>query len=262
MKSHSNWPNAPRSQSFKASRTAAMKLALALATGAAASGNMNGPYTVSSGAGKTGVAFNSDYASKGHEYFDVYSPELATQYARRRRAAATIPRDAIAAGTPRSSGPTWASSPSPRRSSTASRTRPWRAPGSRRVERLWTPRRVAGDHGLRDGHGHGQSAQRAGPAPGERRFRAHQLGLQPPLRGLDDGHLLPVAFSKLWRCASASARCTQPPSEVFHDDLDREYVLLGREYVPVEDVRAMQEHVRREFKGAEVMLPRATVRAV
>ena len=61
-----------------------MKLTLALATGAAASGNMNGPYTVSSGAGKTGVAFNSDYASKGHEYFDVYSPELATQYARRR----------------------------------------------------------------------------------------------------------------------------------------------------------------------------------
>ncbi|KAH8060478.1 hypothetical protein JL722_4576 [Aureococcus anophagefferens] len=58
-----------------------MKLTLALATGAAASGNMNGPYTVSSGAGKTGVAFNSDYASKGHEYFDVYSPELATQYA-------------------------------------------------------------------------------------------------------------------------------------------------------------------------------------
>ncbi|KAH8052627.1 hypothetical protein JL720_14864 [Aureococcus anophagefferens] len=33
-----------------------MKLTLALATGAAASGNMNGPYTVSSGAGKTGVA--------------------------------------------------------------------------------------------------------------------------------------------------------------------------------------------------------------
>ncbi|KAH8060775.1 hypothetical protein JL721_8992 [Aureococcus anophagefferens] len=48
-----------------------MKLTLALATGAAASGNMNGPYTVSSGAGKTGVAFNSDYASKGHEYFDA-----------------------------------------------------------------------------------------------------------------------------------------------------------------------------------------------
>ena len=27
-----------------------------------------------------GVPFNDNYASKGHEYFDVYSPELATHY--------------------------------------------------------------------------------------------------------------------------------------------------------------------------------------
>jgi len=42
---------------------------------------MNGAYTVSSGGGTTNVPFNSDYASKGHEYFDVWSPEIATQYA-------------------------------------------------------------------------------------------------------------------------------------------------------------------------------------
>ena len=41
--------------------------------------NMNGRYKVASGE-KQGVAFNDDYASKGHEYFDVYSPELATHY--------------------------------------------------------------------------------------------------------------------------------------------------------------------------------------
>lgn len=41
---------------------------------------MNGRYTVFSG-GKEAVGFNDDYASKGHEYFDVYSPELATHYA-------------------------------------------------------------------------------------------------------------------------------------------------------------------------------------
>ena len=42
-------------------------------------GNMNGRYLVASG-GNQGVAFNDDYASKGHEYFDVYSPEIATHY--------------------------------------------------------------------------------------------------------------------------------------------------------------------------------------
>ena len=41
---------------------------------------MNGRYTVVSGE-KEAPEFNDDYASKGHEYFDVYSPELATQYA-------------------------------------------------------------------------------------------------------------------------------------------------------------------------------------
>eukprot|EP00939_MAST-03C_sp_MAST-3C-sp1_P001438 g1438.t1 len=40
---------------------------------------MNGNYVVASG-DKIGVKFNVDYASKGHEFFDVYSPELATHY--------------------------------------------------------------------------------------------------------------------------------------------------------------------------------------
>ena len=44
-----------------------------------ASANMNGRYTVASGSHQ-GVPFNDDYASKGYEYFDVYTPELATQY--------------------------------------------------------------------------------------------------------------------------------------------------------------------------------------
>lgn len=46
----------------------------------AADGNMNGKYSIASGA-KQDVPFNDDYASKGHEYFDLWSPELATQYA-------------------------------------------------------------------------------------------------------------------------------------------------------------------------------------
>ncbi|KAH3737860.1 uncharacterized protein LOC127850309 [Dreissena polymorpha] len=41
--------------------------------------NMNGRYLVASGSNQ-GVPFNDDYASKGHEYFDVWSPELATHY--------------------------------------------------------------------------------------------------------------------------------------------------------------------------------------
>ena len=40
---------------------------------------MNGRYLVASG-GHQAVPFNDDYASKGHEYFDVYSPEIATHY--------------------------------------------------------------------------------------------------------------------------------------------------------------------------------------
>ena len=43
------------------------------------SGNMNGEYVVSSGAGISAPRFNTDYASKGHEYFDVWSPEIATR---------------------------------------------------------------------------------------------------------------------------------------------------------------------------------------
>eukprot|EP00964_Phaeocystis_antarctica_P142085 scaffold107282_cov60-Phaeocystis_antarctica.AAC.2 len=44
----------------------------AAAAAVAPSGNMNGEYAVSSGAGKSAPRFNSDYASKGHEYFDVW----------------------------------------------------------------------------------------------------------------------------------------------------------------------------------------------
>ena len=40
---------------------------------------MNGKYVVASGS-KQGVPFNDDYASKGHEYFDVWAPEIATHY--------------------------------------------------------------------------------------------------------------------------------------------------------------------------------------
>lgn len=47
--------------------------------GLAGTKNMNGRYFVASG-GRQAVSFNDDYASKGHEYFDVYSPEIATHY--------------------------------------------------------------------------------------------------------------------------------------------------------------------------------------
>ena len=50
------------------------------AAAAVASGNMNGKYSVASG-DRQDVAFNDDYASKGHEYFDVWGPEIATHYA-------------------------------------------------------------------------------------------------------------------------------------------------------------------------------------
>jgi len=43
------------------------------------SGNMNGRYSVASGM-RQDVPFNDDYASKGHEFFDVWSPEIATHY--------------------------------------------------------------------------------------------------------------------------------------------------------------------------------------
>jgi len=41
---------------------------------------MNGKYSVASG-NRQDVAFNDDYAAKGHEYFDVWGPEIATHYA-------------------------------------------------------------------------------------------------------------------------------------------------------------------------------------
>ncbi|KAL1520060.1 hypothetical protein AB1Y20_023535 [Prymnesium parvum] len=53
-----------------------------LAPGAAA--NMNGAYVVATGTSAPGtdpvVLFPDSYASKGHEYFDVYAPEIATHY--------------------------------------------------------------------------------------------------------------------------------------------------------------------------------------
>ena len=54
-------------------------LALSSMSTLVSSSNMNGKYIVASG-NNVGVAFNDDYESKGHEYFDVYSPELATHY--------------------------------------------------------------------------------------------------------------------------------------------------------------------------------------
>eukprot|EP01084_Bolivina_argentea_P134965 237911_1 len=45
----------------------------------AESKNMNGEYVVASGA-RQDVNFNTDYASKGHDYFEIYSTEIATQY--------------------------------------------------------------------------------------------------------------------------------------------------------------------------------------
>jgi len=41
--------------------------------------NLNGRYSVASGS-RQEVDFNDDYASKGHEFFDVWGPEIATHY--------------------------------------------------------------------------------------------------------------------------------------------------------------------------------------
>ena len=58
----------------------AVSLLFLLAGGAAGvSQNMNGAYQVVSGADPD-APFNTDYASKGHEYFDVWAPEIATHY--------------------------------------------------------------------------------------------------------------------------------------------------------------------------------------
>ena len=40
---------------------------------------MNGKYVVATGS-TVGIPFNDDYASKGHEYFDVWAPEIASHY--------------------------------------------------------------------------------------------------------------------------------------------------------------------------------------
>jgi hypothetical protein len=45
----------------------------------AAAENMNGRYSVTSGI-RHDVDFNDDYAARGHEFFDVWSPEIATHY--------------------------------------------------------------------------------------------------------------------------------------------------------------------------------------
>ena len=43
--------------------------------------NMNGEYLTSQSTNLFGKqTFNTDFASKGHEYFDVWSPEIATHY--------------------------------------------------------------------------------------------------------------------------------------------------------------------------------------
>ena len=61
------------------SKNANIKLIVFMTLFEDAGANMNGRYLVASG-GNQGVPFNDDYKSKGHEYFDVYSPEIATHY--------------------------------------------------------------------------------------------------------------------------------------------------------------------------------------
>ena len=56
-----------------------MLLPILQLAGVAHASNMNGKYVVASG-GKFDVPFNTDYASKGHEYFDVWAPEIASHY--------------------------------------------------------------------------------------------------------------------------------------------------------------------------------------
>ena len=40
--------------------------------------NLNGKYQVAS-VGDLDAPFNTDYESRGHEYFDVWAPEMATR---------------------------------------------------------------------------------------------------------------------------------------------------------------------------------------
>eukprot|EP00962_Isochrysis_galbana_P048577 scaffold20319_cov101-Isochrysis_galbana.AAC.4 len=51
--------------------------------------NMNGRYSVTSGS-RHDVAFNDDYAARGHEFFDVWSPEIATRYGEVRETRALV----------------------------------------------------------------------------------------------------------------------------------------------------------------------------
>ena len=46
---------------------------------AANSGNMNGKYSVASG-DRQDVKFNDGCSSRGHDFFDVWAPEIATRY--------------------------------------------------------------------------------------------------------------------------------------------------------------------------------------
>ena len=82
----SSWAlHSPQYRYLKSKVETKMKFLLGLAAasatvGCATSANMNGDYLVASG-GKTPVQYNDDYGSRGQEYFDVWAPEMATQYA-------------------------------------------------------------------------------------------------------------------------------------------------------------------------------------
>ena len=47
---------------------------------AAASGNMNGKYLISSGGHGPGVTYNDDYSTKDYHFFDTWAPEISTHY--------------------------------------------------------------------------------------------------------------------------------------------------------------------------------------
>ena len=63
--------------------SSALSFAAGVSAGAPAA-NMNGAFLVATGSSKQGgdpvVSFPDSYASKGHEYFDVWAPEIATHY--------------------------------------------------------------------------------------------------------------------------------------------------------------------------------------
>ena len=43
--------------------------------------NMNGEYLIANPNSASGATFNTQYSSRGAEYFDVYSPPITTVYA-------------------------------------------------------------------------------------------------------------------------------------------------------------------------------------